>query len=463
MMYVVCPGDSLYRVATRQGFSVEELVKTNNLIRKHLYIGQKLQLPTPLRIYTIKRNDTLYRIAARFEVSVGDLIHQNPILQEKVPIIGQNIRIPQAKTPVINHLQHESLHHTIPYPDEETLIQIKRARDEYITIQVLNGIAAFVRPQRGVVSQRDPLHAQEFAQVQEALRLQGCLAADAEKDWAAKGDALLHAEDFPDTWAALAAFQKERQLDWWAKQPVFEGFTYVPDAVYPNDLTTWALRYFTRYYVQLEDARSELHNINFCNMPVHPSVHYPLGVSYTGQTRHDISPEKLMEWGIPSDFCAALSELIPQQLPFDAVSSAGNQDFSFGFMGFTGKLLTRFLVHTKLEHPALFEILFARLGIEVEYSWHEEEISKAVLMLITPESRGAEYVYYDHTALKQIQRDKQLQAAFIRAGLHPEIARFQVLTFYRECVLPSLQSPQSHLHRPEKRKDALLQLLRHQD
>ena len=61
-IYVVHPGDTLYRIARRFEVPMEELVYVNQLQAPGvLSVGQALLLPDP-RLHTVKQGDSLYTI-----------------------------------------------------------------------------------------------------------------------------------------------------------------------------------------------------------------------------------------------------------------------------------------------------------------------------------------------------------------------------------------------------------------
>ena len=60
--YIVKSGDSLYSIAVKNGTTVNEIKKLNNLTSNTLSIGQKLLLtaPTYENYYTVKSGDTIF-------------------------------------------------------------------------------------------------------------------------------------------------------------------------------------------------------------------------------------------------------------------------------------------------------------------------------------------------------------------------------------------------------------------
>jgi len=98
MVYQVEKGDTLYSIAKKYNVLVNDLIAINNLSSNILYIGQNLQIPrdnieTNNIIYVVKPGDTLYRIANNYNVSVSDIMKLNN-LETTLLSIGESIIIP---------------------------------------------------------------------------------------------------------------------------------------------------------------------------------------------------------------------------------------------------------------------------------------------------------------------------------------------------------------------------------
>ena len=102
-VYVVKPGDTLYRIANIYGVSVNDLIIANNLSSNILTIGQELVIPIkPVTeedyvVYEVVPNDTLYGIARRFNTKV-DAIKSYNNLTSNLLNIGQILQIPINNT-----------------------------------------------------------------------------------------------------------------------------------------------------------------------------------------------------------------------------------------------------------------------------------------------------------------------------------------------------------------------------
>jgi len=103
--YVVQPGDTLFRIATRFNLTTTELAAANNITNPSLiYVGQVLQIPgtaapdaeplPPTTTYVVQRGDSLMRIAARYNTTVAELIRLNNLANPNVIVPGQTLLLP---------------------------------------------------------------------------------------------------------------------------------------------------------------------------------------------------------------------------------------------------------------------------------------------------------------------------------------------------------------------------------
>jgi LysM repeat protein len=90
-------GDTLYGLAKRYGTSVDALKRANGLKGNMLDVGQKLTLPTVassgLSVYRVERGDTLARIADREGSTVGAIRSANG-LRGDIIYPGQRLKVP---------------------------------------------------------------------------------------------------------------------------------------------------------------------------------------------------------------------------------------------------------------------------------------------------------------------------------------------------------------------------------
>ena len=99
VVYEVMPGDTLYSIARLYDTKVDTIKSFNNLTSNLLNIGQILQIPINstefvYQTYKVERGDTLYSIAKRFNTTVSDILALNSDLSSILPI-NQVIKIPQ--------------------------------------------------------------------------------------------------------------------------------------------------------------------------------------------------------------------------------------------------------------------------------------------------------------------------------------------------------------------------------
>ena len=102
-VYVVKPGDTLYRIANTYGVNINDLIIANNLSSNILSIGQELVIPVKPAVeedyvvYEVVPNDTLYSIARRFNTKVDAIKSYNNLTNNTLSI-GQILQIPLDNT-----------------------------------------------------------------------------------------------------------------------------------------------------------------------------------------------------------------------------------------------------------------------------------------------------------------------------------------------------------------------------
>jgi LysM repeat protein len=110
--YVVARGDTLARIASRFGVTVQEIASANGIFNVNLiYVGQQLIIPTfhyppppppppPHNpYYVVQRGDTLARIARWFGTTVYALQQANGIANPNLIYAGMVLYIPPATPP----------------------------------------------------------------------------------------------------------------------------------------------------------------------------------------------------------------------------------------------------------------------------------------------------------------------------------------------------------------------------
>ncbi len=109
-IYIVQPGDSLYRIAEKFNTTVQAIKELNNLTSNNLFIGQELFIPKSTQTpkpdnnsdtnffnYTVEFGDTLYSIARKYNTTVNVLKEINNLTSNNLSI-GQILKIPTRIT-----------------------------------------------------------------------------------------------------------------------------------------------------------------------------------------------------------------------------------------------------------------------------------------------------------------------------------------------------------------------------
>ncbi len=108
VVYVVAPGDSLWKIANTYGTTTSAIKSLNNLSSDNLSVGQTILIPkstsTPTTppstndvIYTVKSGDSLWKIASTYNTSVDQLMKYNNLTNNLLSV-GQQIKIPTSNT-----------------------------------------------------------------------------------------------------------------------------------------------------------------------------------------------------------------------------------------------------------------------------------------------------------------------------------------------------------------------------
>ncbi|MBF0779505.1 MULTISPECIES: LysM peptidoglycan-binding domain-containing protein [unclassified Granulicatella] len=128
-------GQTLWRIATQHGLSVEALKQANGLTSDTIYVGQQLRIPTKVtpsvssssqvvptpsetkpvstpKSVTVQPGDTLWGISHRNGVTVDELKQANGLTSDTI-YIGQQLRIPTKVAPSVS-----SSSQVVPTPSE---------------------------------------------------------------------------------------------------------------------------------------------------------------------------------------------------------------------------------------------------------------------------------------------------------------------------------------------------------
>ena len=102
--YTVLPGDTLWGIAKKNGIELNELINANPSLSNTDYIlpGQIITIPsTKKESHKVMLGDTLWSIATKNGISVDDLMKANPNITNPALVFpGQTINIPSAPTQV---------------------------------------------------------------------------------------------------------------------------------------------------------------------------------------------------------------------------------------------------------------------------------------------------------------------------------------------------------------------------
>jgi len=95
-VYTVRRGDTLNKIATRLGTTLDALIKANPQVTdvNKIYVGQKLNLPAGFSVYIVVSGDTLKKIADRYGTTWQNLMLLNPdIKNANLIYVGQIVKL----------------------------------------------------------------------------------------------------------------------------------------------------------------------------------------------------------------------------------------------------------------------------------------------------------------------------------------------------------------------------------
>lgn len=99
--YTVQNGDSLWKIASRFGTTINALKSANNLTNDNLRIGQVLIIPNTGNIggttYIVKNGDSLWKIANQYGITVNELKSANNLTGDNLSV-GQVLKVPQSES-----------------------------------------------------------------------------------------------------------------------------------------------------------------------------------------------------------------------------------------------------------------------------------------------------------------------------------------------------------------------------
>jgi membrane-bound lytic murein transglycosylase D len=91
-------GDSLWKLASRYGTTVDRIKRDNGLRNDRLYVGQRLRINTGIpegsRTYSVRRGDTIGKIAKAHRTSLNSVLRANGLTKSSTIYPGQTLIIP---------------------------------------------------------------------------------------------------------------------------------------------------------------------------------------------------------------------------------------------------------------------------------------------------------------------------------------------------------------------------------
>ncbi len=109
LVYTVQKGDSLTRIANQLGVPLADLLSLNHLTRSSVIVpGQHLQVPKgghlpagnpgAAQVYTVQKGDSLLRIASKMGVTLDQLLAANGLQKSSVIVPGRQLVVPAGGT-----------------------------------------------------------------------------------------------------------------------------------------------------------------------------------------------------------------------------------------------------------------------------------------------------------------------------------------------------------------------------
>jgi len=164
--YKVKRGDTLEKIARRNGTTISTLKRINKLKSKNrILVGQRLKIPSelPVTTYRVKKGDTLEKIARNHGTTIGTLVRLNGLKSRNRIYVGQKLKMPipysadktwtsRAAQPQKVYSTEEVIYHTYKVKRGDTLEKI--ARRNGTTIGTLKRVNNLKSKNRILVGQR---------------------------------------------------------------------------------------------------------------------------------------------------------------------------------------------------------------------------------------------------------------------------------------------------------------------
>lgn len=97
--YTVQAGDSLWKIQSAFGVSVQEIRNLNQLTSDSIIVGQTLRLTNPT--YIVQPGDSLWIISTKVGVSINDIRLLNNLTSDQI-MVGQVLKLPVVKSSTTN-------------------------------------------------------------------------------------------------------------------------------------------------------------------------------------------------------------------------------------------------------------------------------------------------------------------------------------------------------------------------
>ncbi|KAA9023945.1 C40 family peptidase [Niallia endozanthoxylica] len=100
LIYKVQSGDTLWKIASTNNISIQDLLYWNQLTSNTIYVGQELVLiappsPTIYGTYIVKSGDTLFLVAKNHNITISELKSINHLTSDMINI-GQILNVPKV-------------------------------------------------------------------------------------------------------------------------------------------------------------------------------------------------------------------------------------------------------------------------------------------------------------------------------------------------------------------------------
>lgn len=106
IVYVVKPGDTLWKIANQFGTTYQEIAEINKIDPyTYIWVGQNLTIPEPQQIHTVQSGDTLWKIANQYETTIQAIVDANKIDPNDYLRIGQTLLIPKPQVTKVHTVQ----------------------------------------------------------------------------------------------------------------------------------------------------------------------------------------------------------------------------------------------------------------------------------------------------------------------------------------------------------------------